>query len=87
MIQYNSRWFAGLSNPDRMILTGLLESNNKVLDKLVEICYNMIKDSELDSSDFETPNWALRQADKVGYRRALKQVIMLCTVKDDQSQK
>jgi hypothetical protein len=69
-----------------MIVTGLLESNNKVLDKLIEICYNMIKSSEVSDTDFENPNWALKQAHWLGYRKAMRQIAMLCTLKDDQSQ-
>lgn len=79
---YDKRWTAGLSEPEKMILTGLLQNNNKVLDKLKEICYNMSKSTEVDSSDFDNPNWALRQADRVGYRRALKHIIMLCSIQD-----
>jgi hypothetical protein len=79
----SGRWTAGLSNPEKMLFQELLGTNNKVLDRLTKICYNMVKDSEIDSSDYETPNWELRQADKVGYRRALKQIILLCTLKDD----
>jgi hypothetical protein len=68
-----------------MIFNGLLEGNQKVLDKLAEICYNMYKSSEVSDSDFENPNWAMKQAHWVGYRKAMKQIIMLCTPKDDQS--
>lgn len=85
MTKFDTRWVKGLDERDRRNLEGLLGVNNLVLDKLVEICYNMIKGSEMDSSDYDNPNWALRQADKVGYRRAIKQIIMLCTIKDDQS--
>jgi hypothetical protein len=45
----------------------------------------MIKSSEVGDSDFDNPNWALKQADWVGYRKALKQIIMLCSVTDDQA--
>lgn len=70
-----------------MIITGLLESNNKVLDKLVEICYNMIKSSEVSDTDFENPNWAMKQAHWLGYRKAMRQIAMLCAAKDDKSPK
>jgi hypothetical protein len=70
-----------------MTMTGLLESNNKVLDKLSEICYNMIKSSEVSDTDFENPNWAMKQAHWLGYRKAMRQIAMLCTQADDQSKK
>jgi hypothetical protein len=76
---FDKRWTTGLKEQDRRNLEILLGSNNLVLDKLIEICYNMIKGSEMDASDYDNPNWALKQADKVGYRRAIKQIIMLCS--------
>jgi hypothetical protein len=82
-MKYDSHWIKGLNAREKQNMEDLLGANNLVLDKLIEICYNMIRNSDIDNSDFETPNWALRQADKVGYRRALKQIVKLCTVKGD----
>lgn len=82
---FDRRWISGLNERERRNIEDLLGSNNLVLDKLIEICYNMIKSTELDSSDYDNPNWALRQADRVGYRRAVKQLIMLCSVNKDKA--
>jgi hypothetical protein len=68
-----------------MQFLGLLEGNQKLLDKLAEICYNMCKSSEVSDTDFENPNWAMKQAHWLGYRKAMRQIAMLCTPKDDQS--
>jgi uncharacterized membrane protein YccC len=78
-MRYPTRWVSNLEGETRRNFEGLLENNNKVLDRLVEICYNMINELEAMSSDFDTPNWALRQADLVGQRRSLQKVIQLCT--------
>lgn len=78
-MKYDRRWSADLKGDEKKNFEDLLGVNNKVLDRLVEICYNMVKNSEVDTSDYDSPNWAYKQADKVGYRRALRQIIMLCT--------
>lgn len=78
-MKYDRRWSAGLTGEEKKNFEDLLGVNNKVLDKLVELCYNMVKNSDVDASDYDSPNWAYHQADKVGYRRALRQIILLCT--------
>lgn len=85
MVKYDKHWIAGLNPQEKKNIESLLGTNNLVLDKLIKICYNMDKNSELGDNDFETPNWALRQAHWLGFRKALKQIIMLCTITDDQS--
>ena len=52
-----------------------------VLDKLKEVCYTLSKNGERSSlSDYDSPSWALRQADKIGYARALKEIIEILTI-------
>lgn len=80
--KYPGQWTAGLSPRDKEILEEILQHNNKVLDRVREICYNMCKESEesvLKLSAYDSPNWAFRQADSVGFRRGLEQIIKLCT--------
>ena len=79
MAKYTGAWTAGLEPKDKEILEEILQHNNKVLDRVREMCYNMIKESENRSNDYDSPNWALRQADSVGFRRGLEKVIQLCT--------
>lgn len=81
-MKYNGAWLAGLEGEEKERFAQYLAGNNKVLDKLSEICYNMIRNTEIDSSDYNNPNWALSQADKIGYRRALKSIIKLCTISE-----
>jgi len=82
-MKYNGRWSNNLTDDSKKNFEDLLGVNNKVLDRLSEICYNMINSSEMDASDYDNPNWAFKQADKVGYRRALKSIILLCTPQQD----
>lgn len=77
-MKYSGRWTAGLNAEEKQKFEELLGVNNKILDRLAEICYNMVKNSETDESDYDCPNWAYKQADKIGYRRAIKQVLLLC---------
>jgi hypothetical protein len=85
MAKRDGRWTANLPPAEKQVFEDLLGVNNKVLDRLVEICYNMVKSSEDSDTDFENPNWAYKQAHWLGYRKAMKQIIMLCTSKDDRS--
>lgn len=78
MIKYPGHWLAGLQGQDKKNIEDLLENNNLILDRLAEICYNMSIESE-NSSDFDDPNWALRQASYIGFRKALKKISELCT--------
>ena len=50
------------------------------LEKQREILERWIETKVKDSDDYDCPSWAYKQADKVGYRRALKEVIDLITV-------
>lgn len=84
-MKYSGRWTAGLSDEEKVKFEELLGVNNKVLDRLSEICYNMVKDSETSQSDYDCPNWALKQADKTGYRRALKEIASLCVNKSEKT--
>jgi hypothetical protein len=77
-MKYSGRWTAGLNDQEKKNFEDLLGVNNKVLDRLAEICYNMLNSSEIDSDDYGDASWAYKQADKVGFRRALKQVMTLC---------
>jgi hypothetical protein len=78
-MKYSGQWTAGLSADEKKLFEELLETQHKVLDRLIEMCYNMLNESEKSNSDYDSPNWALRTADAVGYRRALEKVISLAS--------
>ena len=80
----NPRWTANLSTPEEeAAFEQLLGINNKVLDRLTEICYNMLNELEDKSSDFDMPNWPYHQAYVVGRRKSLEQIIKLCKSESD----
>lgn len=78
-MKYSGKWSAGLEGDQKKNFEELLGINNKILDRLSTICYNMLNELEDMSSDFDTPNWALRQANLVGQRTVLDKIIKLCT--------
>lgn len=86
-MKFDPHWVSGVSETDRRIIEDFLQNDNKILDRLREICYNMVKSSEVGDTDFENPNWAMKQAHWLGYRKAMRQIAMLCTLKDDKSSK
>jgi hypothetical protein len=54
-----------------------------VLDRLKEIVYNTIKESEIKTNDYSSPSWAYLQAHQNGRREALEEIIKLITVERD----
>lgn len=80
-MKYSPKWTANLERNDEIKnnFTQLLESNNKVLDRLCEICYNMYIETEKTDIKFDDPNWAYRQANLIGQRKVLKDIMTLCT--------
>lgn len=43
----------------------------KMLEEKIRVAY----EKSISESGFDNPNWALKQADSVGYRRALQEII------------
>jgi hypothetical protein len=58
-----------------------VRSSAHVLERLAEIlCDKLEADAKSSKEDYHAPAWAYRQADKVGYARALQEVIDLTKV-------
>lgn len=56
-------------------------SSKIVLDKLLQIVYTKAKmEDRSKSNDYDSPSWAYRQADKIGYLRALKEIEDILTM-------
>jgi hypothetical protein len=51
-------------------------SQRETLDRLKEILEPMLKDTVL-SADYDSPSWAYKQADRIGFNRALTTVLEL----------
>ena len=63
---------------ERKNFADYVRNSKDLLDRLQDLCYNYIQDAEKSSSnDYDSPSWAYKQADKVGYIRAMKQIIEL----------
>lgn len=75
-------WFQDIkSKEDQENFKKMVLGSKIVLDKAVQIVYNKIKDGERSSlQDYESPSWPYKQADKIGYTRALKEIIDILTV-------
>lgn len=70
-------WTQHLKTPEeRAKFRQTVQNSRFVLDRLIEICYN-IKDEAAKSSkdDYKLTAWPYYQADKLGYQRALTEII------------
>lgn len=60
-------------------------ASEEVLDVLVKVLKSKTASSELDSESkdgYNSPNWAYNQADLIGYRRAIKEMIALMSIRE-----
>lgn len=76
---FNERWTNGLDEEKAAVLKELMSDDNLILDRLRELCYNMLNELEVQASNFDNPNWAFRQAGLIGEKKALRRIIALCT--------
>lgn len=70
-------WTANLSDKEAEELVSKLKMAEEVFDRLSFILDQRMKssiDEQHSSKRYESPNWALFQADAIGYQRALKMV-------------
>jgi len=74
-----TKWTQHLQTPEeRKKFKESVQNSKFVLDRLKEICYNIIEESEKTShADYSKPSWPYYQADRLGYVRALKEIISL----------
>lgn len=71
---------SGLNESDKSLFTQEFKSSpflrkqiSSVLSKKIDSYYVGMR----DKSGYESPNWALSQADSIGYTRALNEIISL----------
>lgn len=76
----DNKWFSKLPKAEQAQRKEFVKSNQKVLDILSEICYTM--DTGERVSDYDSPSWAYKQADRNGYARALRDIQSLLNVSD-----
>ena len=80
-----TKWYSNLPKAEQDQFKSLVKGSQKVLDRLHEICYNIVKGRELTSeSDFENPSWAFREAYRQGYVKAYQEVMSLVKISDQE---
>jgi len=82
-----SKWFQHLQDPkERKNFKDGVANSKFVLDRLKEICYNSIEESGKSSkNDYDKPSWAYYHADRLGYIRALKEIIELLQIDPEET--
>ena len=74
----NKSWTTGLSPEEAKELNYKLKNSGTVLSRLSSILDQRLKnsaDTQLSQSNYNSPSWALQQADSIGYQRAMKEVM------------
>lgn len=75
-----SSWLKGL-DPERVKdVRGDYLSSLVTRKRLIEICEERIKTADktsLNKEGYDIANWALKQADLIGYKRAIEEIINL----------
>ena len=70
-----SYWFKECkTKEDKEKVRQAILSNRQSLDRLKEILEPMLKETTL-TTDYDSPSWAYKQADRIGYNRALTAVL------------
>lgn len=85
----NEAWLSGLKGEERSKMRDFVVGNQILLDKLVEILYNMQeKTGSVKLDDYDSPSWSHKQAHLNGQNDTIRKLIEICTIKerDDPSQ-
>lgn len=70
-----SYWFKECkTKEDKEKVRQAILSNRQSLDRLKEILEPMLKETA-PTTDYDSPSWAYKQADRIGYNRALTSVL------------
>ena len=70
-------WYRGLDEKEKKDLHAILRNSSFLITQFKKILdsKDKISDQEkLSKETYKDPNWALRQADIVGYKRALQEI-------------
>lgn len=81
------KWTQDIKDPkEKTKFKESIRNSKFILDKLSQICYNMLEENRTSSTkDYDSPGWAFRQADKVGYERALRDIIKLLQIDPEEN--
>ena len=71
-------WTSGLEPEASGDVEDAFRSSKLIRRRLSELCEHKIEGSyRLSRAEYDCPNWTLLQADSVGYKRALEEIISL----------
>ena len=71
-------WTKGLDAQGEADIKASFKSSTVVRARLMEICEDKSSSSlSTNTNQYDSPNWCYQQADSVGYRRALNEIISL----------
>ncbi len=75
----DTRWISHIRDPEeRATFAVSVRSAGMILERLADILYTKMEVTNKSSvEDYELAAWPYRQADKVGYMRALQEIIEL----------
>lgn len=77
------QWYSSLPKAEQEEFKKLVLGSQKILDKAAEIVYNMsITESKVSTTDYDSPSWSHKQADRNGYLRALNELYALLKLKE-----
>lgn len=74
----DTKWFRDLRDKkSKEDMERMLRNDKVVLGRLKEIIEDLmleLEGTETSNGDFDTPNWALKQASRLGEKRGLKKI-------------
>jgi hypothetical protein len=73
-------WTKGLDKLDSIELKGDYKGCLTTRKRLTKLCLDKVKESSTSSrnkDDYDCANWAYKQADSIGYQRALHEIVGL----------
>ena len=71
-------WIRGIEEDKHERIKGAFNSSSEIRNRLTEICNEKIASSlSTHKTQYDGPSWAYEQADAIGYRRALEEIISL----------
>ena len=83
----NEAWLTGLNPKEREEMKNFIVANEKVLDKLKEILYNIVvKKEEVKLDDYNNPSWSHKQAHLNGEQALARKMLEVLTIKERDDQ-
>ena len=83
MLKINQAWTQGLNASEAQQMKELVSSNKFLLDRLVQMLYNMQEKKEASVlADYDTPSWSHKQAHLNGEAAMLRKLVEIVEVKE-----